>query len=141
MLSEDYIVGLTDGEGSFNIVIRSPKKARRNRYKVECRYYVKMREDELPLLRKVEKFFGCGAVYHQKERRKNQRDCYRFEINDLKNLTGKVIPLFSKRFLLSTNRKRDFVLFSRIVKMVLKKEHLTDNGIKKILRLKSQMHM
>ena len=53
-LSADYIVGLTDGEGSFTIYLNPPNKRHGSvNYRVQCRYYIKMREDELPLLEKV----------------------------------------------------------------------------------------
>ena len=71
MLSRDYIVGLVDGEGSFTVYLRKQGKYR----KVELHFYLKMRKDELPLLKKVKKFFGCGYISLQKDRRKNHSDC------------------------------------------------------------------
>ena len=141
MLSEDYIVGLTDGEGSFSVVIYSPHKyPERKHFQVRCHYYLKLREDELPLLREVQKFFGCGFISIQRERRKNQRNCYRFEISDLENLRKRVIPLFQRNPPQSVNRQRDFAIFCKILKMVSGKEHFTERGMRKIMQLKSQMH-
>lgn len=58
MLSEDYIVGLTDGEGSFSVTLYSPKRyPQRRHYSVRCHYYIKLREDELPLLKEVKEFW------------------------------------------------------------------------------------
>lgn len=68
-LSEDYIVGLTDGEGCFYVEIRPPNNTHESR--VELHFFIKMREDELPLLLEIKKFFGCGGVYYQKEYRVN----------------------------------------------------------------------
>ena len=71
VLSADYVVGLTDGEGSFTVYLLPPKKEHGSvSYRVQCRYYIKMREDELPLLEKVKTFWGCGKIYFQKEYRK-----------------------------------------------------------------------
>lgn len=62
-LSADYIVGLTDGEGSFSVYLNPPNKKHGSiNHRVQCRYYIKMREDELPLLEKVKDFFWGGAV-------------------------------------------------------------------------------
>jgi len=64
VLSADYIVGLTDGEGSLTVYLIPPKKEHCSvSYRVQCRYYIKMREDDLPLLEKVQQFWGCGKIY------------------------------------------------------------------------------
>ena len=139
-LSADYIVGLTDGEGSFTIYLQPPgKKAGAIHYGVQCRYYIKMREDELPLLKKVQAFWGYGKIYFQREYRKNQRDNYRFEIFDLHTLKTVVVPFFQKHTL-ESKRIKDFRLFCTILNLALNKAHHTKRGIAKIQRLKSQMH-
>ena len=63
MLSSDYIVGLTDGEGSFTAYIRPPKKEHGSKsHRIECHYYIKLREDDVDLLRNVYRFFKVGRV-------------------------------------------------------------------------------
>jgi hypothetical protein len=142
MLSAHYIVGLTDGEGSFNIVLRvRPAKSKPINYKVECHYYLKLVEDDLPLLKKVKESFGCGAIYTARDKRARHRNCYRFEISNLKDITEKVIPLFKKYPLQSVKRKRDFDLFCIIVGKVKTKQHLTERGWKEIEQLKGRMHI
>lgn len=64
MLSANYIVGLTDGESCFYVNITSPsKRQQRAKHRVATHFYIKMREDELNLLKKLKRFFGCGAVF------------------------------------------------------------------------------
>jgi len=145
MLSSDYIVGLTDGEGSFSVFLHSPrgKRARETQYyRVECHFYIKMREDELPLLQKVKNFFGCGFLYLQKDKRQNHRNCYRFEISSYQAIKEVVIPFFKKNPLQSENRRKDFALFCKIFGIVQSKngKHLTREELEKIKELKSQMH-
>ena len=140
MLSEDYIVGLTDGEGSFTAYIRPPDKGYEARnYRIECHYYIKLREDDLPLLKKVKQFFPCGRISFQKDNRLNHRDCYRFEVTNLKGLKEVIIPFFQQHSLQS-KRIRDFNLFCNIVEAVSKKEQQSKRGLKKIQQWKSQMH-
>ena len=140
MLTADYILGLTDGEGSFCVFLRKPVKDTWNT-RIECHYYVKMREDELPLLKKVKQFFGCGRISFQREYRLNQRDNYRYQISNLKELQKAVIPFFEQNHLQSLNRRRDFGIFKRIVLMVIEKRHKTREGLKKIILLKNKMHI
>ncbi|HEY4499386.1 MAG TPA: LAGLIDADG family homing endonuclease [Candidatus Paceibacterota bacterium] len=140
MLSADYIVGLTDGEGSFTVYLLPPNKRHGSvSYRVQCRYYIKMREDDLPLLEKVQAFWRCGKIYFQKEYRKNQRDNYRFEIFNYQLLKELVVPFF-ERHPLESKRARDFELFCEILRLAIAKAHHTPKGLKKIQKLKSRMH-
>ncbi len=139
-LSADYIVGLTDGEGSFTVYLLPPKKSHGSiNYRILCRYYIKMRDDDLNLLRKVEKFWGCGKIYFQKEYRKNQHNNYRFEIFSYDSLKKIVIPFF-KEHKLESKRIKDFEIFCKILDLAISKRHHTKDGLKKIMKLKSQMH-
>ncbi len=138
MLSADYITGLVDGEGSFCVYIRKPAKETWNT-RVECHFYIKMREDDLPLLQKVRKFFGRGSIFFQKEYRQNQRDNYRYQITNKSDLKNVIIPFFRKQTLQS-KRIQDFNLFCKILDCALRKEHKTQAGLKKIMRLKNLMH-
>ena len=139
MLSDDYILGLTDGEGSFCVFVRKPEKSTW-KSRVECHFYIKMREDELPLLQKVKEFFGCGRISFQKEYRENQRDNYRYQVSNLRELNAIIVPFFRERYLHSSSRRRDFDLFSKILGLVNEKKHKTETGLAKIQKLKSQMH-
>ncbi len=144
MLSADYIVGLTDGEGSFSVYLHPPLKKRLKYtpyYRVEWHYYIKLREDELPLLKEVKKFFDCGFIYLQKDERINHRHCYRFEVSSYRDISQVIIPFFKKYPLHSVNRKNDFKYLCKIHNIVSKKKsHLTEAQIEKIKKLKSQMH-
>ena len=140
MLSADYIVGLTDGEGSFCVYLLPPKKAHGSvSYRIQCRYYIKMREDDLPLLEKVQTFWGCGKIYFQREYRKNQRDNYRFEIFNYELLKKVVVPFF-KKHPLESKRIKDFELFCKVLDLAIAKAHHTKKGLRKIAELKSRMH-
>lgn len=141
MLSKHYIVGLVDGEGSFTLYIRTPKAEHQSKsWRVECHFYIKMGEQELPLLQEVKRFFGCGRISFQRDKRPNHRDCYRFEVSNLKEIKGVIIPFFKKNSLHSISHKNDFKLFCKIIDLVDKKVHQSENGIKKITKLKAQMH-
>lgn len=140
MLSADYVVGLTDGEGSFCVYLRPPAKSTWNT-RVECHFYLKMRKDELPLLKKVRNFFECGRISYQKEYRQNQQDNYRFQVSNIKDLREKVIPFFCSNLLHSTPRKKDFNIFCKVVGYISNGEHRTKKGMRLVAKLKSQMHI
>lgn len=137
MVSADYIVGLTDGEGCFYVNVRD----RNSRWtpKVETHFYIKLREDNKELLEEVKESFGCGAVYFQKENRPNHSCCYRFEINSQKDINNVLVPFFENHSLHSP-KKKDFEIFRQIVLMVQRGEHKTENGLLQMRNLKMQMN-
>ena len=140
MLSADYVVGLTDGEGCFYVNIRPPDKRFANsKPGVETHFYLKMREDELDLLKKVKRFFGCGAIYHQKDKRPTHASCYRFEINSRNDTFKVLIPFFDKNPLQSVKRK-NYLIFRQIAMIVKEKRHLTEEGFEQIKRLKLRLN-
>jgi hypothetical protein len=140
MITADYIVGLTDGEGCFYVNIRPPdKKYQGSKTAIETHFYIKLREDDLFLLNKIKNYFGCGAVYFQKEKRENHSACYRFEINSRKNIHEVLIPFFDRHPLKSEKRK-NYYIFRKIALMVKNDFHKEVKGLRKILLLKSQMN-
>ena len=140
MLSADYLVGLTDGEGSFTAYIRPPKKEHGSKnYRIECHYYIKLREDDVALLRNVYHFLGVGRVVFQRENRPNHHHMYRYEVTNLNDISRVIIPFFRKHILRS-KRIHDFDLFCKIVYSVLRKDHQTSRGLRRIKEWKSRMH-
>lgn len=130
-MSEEYIIGLVDGEGSFNVRLN---ESRRRRAKVEMRFSVKLRHQDKEILYALKEHFGCGNVYIQRDKRVNHTECYRFEVASTKDLSEKIIPWFEKNPPKLPSRKRDFEIFREI--MVLKKT----SDFKTIRVLKEKMH-
>ena len=142
MLNKDYIVGLTDGEGSFTVYIKNPdeNKVVKRRVKAEPRFYLKLIEKDKKILYKLKNFFGCGNVYFQKDNRRNHQDCYRFEVANRKDLMQVIIPFFKKHRLRMNSKKKDFRIFCQLMKMIKNNEHLTKIGLVKMYKIKQKMH-
>ena len=132
MLTADYIIGLVDGEGSFNV--RVNEKGRRA--KIELKFSLKLRHQDREILDELQEFFQCGRVYIQRDKRKNHSLCYRFEVQNKKEIIEKIIPFFEKNNPKIQSRNRDFELFKKITK--LSQDNSVD--LEKIKFLKSQMH-
>jgi len=141
-LKPDYIVGLVDGEGSFTVYVRnidSLKKIKR-RVVVEPKFYVKLIEKDKEILYSLQKFFGCGSVYFQKDSRPNHQHCYRYEVYRRDDLLDIIIPFFQKNELKFASKRNDFQIFCEMMKMIDKGEHLTDSGLRKLFLTKQKMH-
>jgi hypothetical protein len=132
MLNANYIVGLVDGEGSFNVRINKSGR----RAKVELRFSLKLRHQDKEILDELQKFFECGKVYIQRDKRKNHSLCYRYEVQNKKEIIEKIIPFFKKNNPKIESRKLDFELFKEIAKLSQE-----DNiNFEKIQILKNKMH-
>ena len=142
MITPDYIVGLIDGEGSFTVYVRNPidNTPRKRRVVVEPRFYVKLVAKDKTILDDLKKFFGCGNVYFQSDKRKNHQDCYRFEVASRSDLMDKIIPFFRKHKLKFPSKRKDFEIFCKIMKEISNKKHLTEKGLAYLYKLKSEMH-
>lgn len=141
-INANYIVGLVDGEGSFTVYVKNPdstKKVQR-RTKVEPRFFLKLIEKDKKILYELKKFFGCGNVYFQKDKRANHQDCYRYEVANRKDLQEIIVPFFKSNSLRLRSKSGDFEIFCKILKMVLNKDHLKESGLRKIHNLKQKMH-
>lgn len=137
-MSPDYITGLTDGEGCFYIGIRLPKGPFKT-VRVEPHFYIKLRGDNLPLLEEVRKILKCGAIYYQNEKRINHSACYRYEVNNIKDLKEILVPFFEKFPLLGV-KQNDFLIFKEVVSLVFQNKHKDPKVISKIIKLKSTMN-
>ena len=68
IVSNEYVVGLTDGEGCFHVNMGT-MPAYKSGVRVQMHFHIKMQEKDRPLLEKVKNTLQCGAVYFQKETR------------------------------------------------------------------------
>jgi hypothetical protein len=138
VLSADYVVGLVDGEGCFSVRLN---RSKRRRAKIEMRFCVKLRAGDKEILEKLKEFFNCGHVYKQIDKRVNHSLCYRYEVQNRRELAGTIIPFFKSYMPKMPSKKRDFEIFHNIMQLVKRNRHRTEEGIARIEQLKAQMHL
>lgn len=138
-INPNYIVGLVDGEGSFTVYVNLNKNKFR-RVRVEPKFYIKLIEEDKDILYKLQKFFGVGSVYFQKDTRPNHKNCYRYEVYNRDELNRIIIPFFTKNQLKFSSKKGDFKIFCKLMKMINQEAHLNNVGLKKMFLLKQKMH-
>ena len=138
-VSNEYVVGLTDGEGCFYVNVGKSSRYRVG-YRIQLHFHLKMQERDRDLLEKVKNTIGCGAVYFQKELRVNHCQCYRYTVSAERDIQEIVIPFFTTYPLQSASKGASFEIFCKIAALVKEKKHLTLEGLEKILELKSRMN-
>jgi hypothetical protein len=136
MLSPKYIIGLTDGEGSFCMHL-SQNTTRRN--KAEFRFFLKLIEDDKHILYELKEYFGCGNVYFQKDTRPNHHHCYRYEVSNRNELWNVIVPFFRKHQLQLVTKRRDFDLFSKALAIVMKSAEYS-NRMNELMLIRDLMH-
>jgi hypothetical protein len=62
-----------------------------------------------------------------------------FKVRSLKQITGVIIPHFDK-YPLITQKRADYLLFREVVMMKVRKEHLTEQGLLKIVAIRASMN-
>ncbi|MCP4476017.1 MAG: endonuclease [Gammaproteobacteria bacterium] len=126
-----YLAGFTDGEGSFNVVFRQ-----RSDYKMPWKISLcfNVSQKDKVILALFKKHLQCGTL------RSRPDGVWYYEVNNFTVIIENVIPFFSKFGFLSAKKKRDFAKFKKIAILIQRKEHLTIEGIKKILAIRREMN-
>ena len=81
----------------------------------------------------IKKSLGVGKIY------KDRSESTQFKIENLKELET-VINHFDK-FKLITKKRADFELLKKVFILIKNKEHLTPEGLRKIVALKASMNL
>nr|YP_010183864.1 hypothetical protein LI437_mgp05 [Coccidioides posadasii]QVG61987.1 hypothetical protein [Coccidioides posadasii] len=132
-LNNWWIVGLFDAEGSFVVnVIRD--NTRKTGYNVIISIEMAMNYKDKDLIENIKNIFNIGNIYF------NSNDkTYKWKVSNLEDIY-KIIPFFNKYNLL-TQKRVDFEIFTKIVDIIKSKEHLTQEGLQKIIDLKVLLNL
>ncbi len=126
-----YLAGFADGEGSFNVSFRK-RSDYRTPWKVSLCFNISQRDKVILCLFK--RYIGCGTM------RQRRDGVWYYEVNNLNAIRSNVIPFFKKFNFLSAKKKRDFSKFCQITELISKNEHLTKEGIERILEIRREMN-
>ena len=104
--------------------------------KIQPVFTIGLHLKDLPLLQLIQEYFGgVGHIYI----REDDKTVY-YNISSVKDIMKYVIPHFDN-YPLVTQKQADFLLFKEIVNLINNKEHLTNNGLIKLISLKSSLNL
>ena len=90
-----------------------------------------MHKKDRMLLELIQAFFGgVGSITYA------SKDTLHYRIASLHDLISVVLPHFGK-YPLNSQKRADFILFKEIILLMINKEHLTIEGIQKIVNLRA----
>ena len=131
-LEAQWIVGFVDGEGCFHVGI-NPHSDMKVGYQVLPEFTVVQHERDVQVLHALKAYFGCGVV------RRNHGDRMAFRVRGQEHLREAIIPFFEKHSF-KTKKRVDFAKFRRILLMMERGDHLTEEGVEEIRRIAGQMN-
>lgn len=126
-----FVTGFTDAEGSFSIWIRSSDNYT-SKWKVQYAFSIGLHKKDLALLESIQRTLGVGKIYKQGS------DGAQFRVESLKEL--KVIITHFDSYPLITKKQKDFELFKMGILIVSNKEHLTLEGLNRLVSIKASMN-
>jgi hypothetical protein len=127
------VTGFSDAESSFTITFVK-NKALKTGYFIQPSFQINLAKNDLALLEKIKSFFKeVGTITN------SGLNSTMYRVRSLNELNNIILPHFNE-YPLKTQKQADYNLFLLIVDLLNKKEHLTLEGIRKILSIKASMN-
>ena len=126
-----YITGFSDAEGCFTISLVKNNKLKTG-WVVRVKFQINLSVNDKALLEQIQKFFCLGRGIYLK------RNEIVLQVDSIKGFKA-VIDHFDKYPLIS-QKYSDYLLFKQVVYMMLSKEHLTEEGLRKIVAIKATLN-
>jgi hypothetical protein len=126
-----FITGFSDAEGSFIISIYKDVKSK-TKWRVTPNFSIHIHIKDIALLEDIRNSLGVGKV------RKNSINTAIFRVDNIQELQV-IVEHFNKYPLISA-KISDFLLFKQAYNLIKQKEHLTKEGLEKIVALKYNLN-
>jgi hypothetical protein len=157
-LHPNWITGFIDAEGSFYVKV-SKSKFTKVGWVIQPYFAICLHSKDLPLLQKIQYFFGTGKI----DNKKNNSSLY--SVGSKEDLINKIIPrqshpikkiyiyiyIFSQssndarghfeKYPLISQKRANFLLFKDILALMSKGEHLTKEGLNKIMSIRDSLNL
>lgn len=125
-----FITGITDAEGCFSgIIIKSSNTS--IGWRVEVVFQIGLHRKDL--LKTIKAYFGTGIISE------NKLMCA-FRVSSPEQIVKYVLPHFDK-YPLITDKFSNYLIFKRIVEMILNKQHLNVKGLQEIVNLRAYLNL
>jgi len=127
-----WITGFIDGEGSFGVqCIKSPSN--RIGWSVGLDFSIGLHKKDRRILEHIQSYFGVGDISD------SGSNTVKFRIRSVQGLT--IILKHFEKYPLITHKFYDYLLWREAIIMINRKEHLTEEGLRKIVSIKAAMNL
>jgi NADH:ubiquinone oxidoreductase subunit 3 (subunit A) len=128
-----FLTGLTDGDGCFCISIIKNNKYRLG-WRVQQSFTIGLHEKDKALLQQIQSYFGGIGNIHN-----SGPQLLQYRIYSVKDL--KVVINHFEKYPLITQKWSDSQLFKQAWELIERKEHLTQQGLEKLVSIKAYMNL
>ena len=135
-LEAQWIVGFVDGEGCFHIGINKNDTMTLG-YQVLPEFTVVQHEKDVKVLHALKAYFRCGVVRVNRKDKTSTRMAYR--VRNVKHLLDIISPFFLEHQL-KTQKNVEFRKFRKVLSLMDKGKHLTEEGLEEIRDIVGQMN-
>lgn len=132
-----YVSGFIDGEGSFSVSVGKHNTLKRG-FEIRPEFEIELRADDREILERILITIGCGRIYDLSYERYGWFPHVKYKITSTKDMRDYLFP-FLDEYPLQAKKAEVYMFFKEIVQMMLSKEHLSDEGFKKILSLRDEI--
>jgi hypothetical protein len=127
-----FVTGFIDGEGCFMLIITENNRIKRG-WRVQPCFSIGVHLKDRLLLEKIMATLGVGQIYKQ------GKDSIQLRVESLKDI-DKLIKFLDKYPLISQKRA-DYELFKQAFYLISNKEHLSREGLHKIVAINASMNL
>ena len=135
-LEAQWIVGFVDGEGCFHISV-DKNETMATGFQVLPEFTVVQHEKDVKVLHALKAYFRCGVVRVNRKDKTSTRMAYR--VRNIRHLLDIISPFFLEHPL-KTHKNVEFKKFRKVLLLMDKGKHLTEEGIEEIQAIKKQMN-
>lgn len=130
-INSNWMSGFVSGEGCFFInLIQNKLKTRTD---VQLKFSISQHARDKELIKSFIFYFDCGHLVES-------RGSVYFYVVKFSDIYNKVIPFFNLNNILGIKSK-DFYNWCEAAELMKKSEHLNEDGLKKIIKIKQGMNM
>jgi len=131
-LNPNYITGFADGEGCFYIGI-SPNSKYYSGFIIKLSFQIGLHKKDKELLNLIKSYFGVGKISIL------AGDSVLYRVTSIEEL--KFIINHFDRYPLITRKYKDYLLFKQAFELIKNKEHLSIEGLRKIVSIKASINL
>jgi hypothetical protein len=127
-----WTTGFADAEGSFSILIQHNTKFNTN-WRVKAIFSIGLHIKDLAILESIQQTLGVGKIH------KHGKESVQFRVESIKEL--RVIIDHFDRYPLISVKLADYLLFKQCYNLIILKEHLTRDGLLKLVEIKASLNL
>jgi hypothetical protein len=131
-VNSNWLTGFVSAEGCFLILIY--KGATRTGFIIKLRFQITQHSRDAQLMQSLVSYLGCGHYYARSTGLAGD-----FMVEKFIDINKNIIPLFKKHPIQGI-KELDFSDFCKVAEIMKTKEHLTEQGLKDIRKIKNGMN-